>query len=93
MEGDFLNQFTGSASANVVTVLVLAIIYVFKKKCDHSKCKLHNSCIDVELSHSDDTSSKDDQDIQRQVKELVQKMLRRDVEGLPDEHKEGETFV
>ena len=93
MEGEFLNQFTGSASANVLTVVVLAIIYVFKKKCDHSKCKLHNSCIDVELSHSDDTSSKDGEDIQGQIKTLMQKMQRRDNQSLPHEHKEGETFV
>ena len=94
MEGEFLNQFAVSSSANVVTLVVLAVIYVFKKKCDHSKCKLHNTCIDVELSNSDDTSSKDDQkDLQREIKIIMQKMHRRDNQSLPVEHKEGETLV
>ena len=97
MEGEFLNQFAVSSSANVVTLVVLAVIYVFKKKCDHSKCKLHNACIDVELSNSDSTSSKDGkdgkEDLQGQIEVLVQKLHRRDNQGLPVEHKEGETLV
>ena len=93
MEGEFLNQFAVSSSANVVTLVVLAVIYVFKKKCDHSKCKLHNACIDVELSNSDSTSSKDDKDLQGQIEILVQKLHRRDNQSLPLEHKEGETFI
>ena len=93
MEGEFLNQFAVSSSANVVTLVVLAVIYVFKKKCDHSKCRLHNACIDVELSNSDSTSSKDDKDLQGQIEILVQKLHRRDNQGLPVEHKEGETLV
>ena len=94
MEGEFLNQFAVSSSANVVTIVVLAVIYVFKKKCDHSKCKLHNACIDVELSNSDDTSSKDDkEDLQGQIEVLMQKLHKRDNQSLPVEHKEGETFV
>ena len=92
MEGEFLNQFAVSSSANVVTIVVLAVIYVFKKKCDHSKCKLHNG-IDVELSNSDSTSSKDDKDLQGQIEVLMQKLHRRDNQSLPVEHKEGETFV
>ena len=94
MEGEFLNQFAVSSSANVVTIVVLAVIYVFKKKCDHSKCKLHNACIDVELSNSDSTSSKDDkEDLQGQIEVLMQKLHRRDNQSLPVEHKEGETLV
>jgi hypothetical protein len=93
MEGEFLNQFAVSSSANVVTIVVLAIIYVFKKKCDHSKCKLHNTCIDVELSNSDDSSSKDDKDLQGQIENLMQKLQRRNTKSLLNEHKEGETLV
>ena len=93
MEGEFLNQFAVSSSANVVTIVVLAVIYVFKKKCDHSKCKLHNACIDVELSNSDSTSSKDVEDLQGQIEILVQRLHKRDSQSLPVEHKEGETFV
>ena len=97
MEGEFMNQFAVSSSANVVTLVVIAIIYVFKKKCDHSKCKLHNTCIDVELSNSDSTDSKDDEDIQGQIEILLQtfkqKTQRRNHPGLHNEHKEGETAV
>ena len=93
MEGEFLNQFAVSSSANVVTIVVLAVIYVFKKKCDHSKCKLHNTCIDVELSKSDDSSSKDDKDLQGQIEILMQKLQRRNTKSLLNEPKEGETLV
>ena len=93
MEGEFLNQFAVSSSANVVTLVVLAVIYVFKKKCDHSKCKLHNTCIDVELSNSDDSSSKDGKDLQGQIEILMQKLQHRNTKSISNEYKEGETLV
>ena len=46
-----MKQFSGSASANVVTVVLVGFLLVLKtlvsKKCKHSKC--HSLCIDLEI--------------------------------------------
>ena len=91
MESEFLNQFAGSSSANVVTLLVLSLIYICKRKCQHSKCKIHNSCIDVELSHSDTVSNKDD--LPTQVKKNLQKMHGGDHQDIHVERAEGVSLV
>ena len=57
MESEFGKQFAGSTSANLVTILVLSLLWIMKKKCNHSKCKMHNSCIDIEVSKSDDSEN------------------------------------
>ena len=42
MDDEFMKQFSGSASANVVTVMLLGLIMIIKKcveKNKHSECK------------------------------------------------------
>ena len=52
MDDDFMKQFSGSASANVVTVLLLGVIMILKKcveKNKHSECK--SCCFSFELDN------------------------------------------
>ena len=52
LTGEFMNQFSGSAVANVVTLLGVALLMGLKKLCDRpSRCKshLHCPCLDVEV--------------------------------------------
>jgi hypothetical protein len=52
LTGEFMNQFGGSAAANLVTVAVLGVLVLLKKCCDRpSKCKshFHCPCLDVEV--------------------------------------------
>ena len=56
MDEDFMKQFSGSASANLLTVFVLGLLAIVKKCTDreyhHSKCT--SCCLSVELDKSDD---------------------------------------
>ena len=56
--GEFMKQFSGSAAANVVTVLLMGCLMLLKKCCDRpSRCKshLHCPCLDVEMMDREKT--------------------------------------
>ena len=63
MDEEFMKQFSGSASANLLTVGVLGLLAIIKKCADreyhHSKCT--SCCLSVEL----DKSSDDEDDLER----------------------------
>ena len=71
-----MKQFSGSASANVLTVLLLGGIMLVKKCLDrpsnysHSKCT--SCCLSVELDKDDSSSDADEKDIERGVQEKVE---------------------
>ena len=71
-----MKQFSGSASANVLTVLLLGGIMLIKKCLDrpsnysHSKCT--SCCLSVELDKDDSSSDADEKDIERGVQEKVE---------------------
>ena len=55
---EFSKQFSGSAAANGITVLVFGVLYALKKCCDRpSRCKskLHTCCLDIELTDKSQT--------------------------------------
>ena len=59
LTGEFMNQFGGSAAANLVTVAVLGVLVLLKKCCDRpSKCKshFHCPCLDVEVMDRSQTT-------------------------------------
>ena len=56
MEGattdEFWNQFVGSSSANVLTIMALGVFLGLKKLCNRDsrcKAKIHCPCIDVDV--------------------------------------------
>ena len=56
---EFSKQFSGSAAANGLTMLVLVILYGLKKCLDRpSRCKskFHSCCLDIEVSDKSQTS-------------------------------------
>ena len=55
---EFMKQFSGSAAANVVTVVLLGCLMLLKKLCDRpSRCKshIHCPCLDVEVMDREKT--------------------------------------
>ncbi len=57
MDDDFMKQFSGSASANVVTIMLLGLIMVIKKcveKNKHSECK--SCCFSFEVDNKTERS-------------------------------------
>ena len=78
MEEDFIKQFSGSASANVVTFVLVGVFMMIKRCMDrpsnysHSKCT--SCCLSVELDKDD--SSDDEDDIERGLQEKVEKRMR-----------------
>ena len=57
--GEFAKQFSGSAAANGITLLIIGVLYGLKKCCDSpSRCKskLHTCCLDIELTDKSVTS-------------------------------------
>ena len=78
MEQEFFNQFSGSASANVVTVALVGILMLLKKCLEqksnyqHSKCT--SCCLSVELDKDDEDS--DEGRVEKEVETRVREMLR-----------------
>ena len=57
--GEFAKQFSGSAAANGITLLIIGVLYGLKKCCDRpSRCKskLHTCCLDIEITDKSVTS-------------------------------------
>ena len=88
MDDDFMKQFSGSASANVVTVLLLGLIMILKKcveKNKHSQCK--SCCFSFELDNkterskhghrNDDDERASDSEDEESVRELHSKHHKR----------------
>ena len=53
VSSEFMKQFGGSAAANGITMLIMAVLYGLKKCCDRpSRCKskFHSCCLDIEVS-------------------------------------------
>ena len=53
MDDEFMKQFSGSASANVVTLMLFGILMLLKTclQKNHSKC--HSWCIDLEIENGE----------------------------------------
>ena len=53
---EFLNQFAGSSSANLITIVVVGIVLGLRKLCERkSKCKSHVHCCCLDLDVRDQT--------------------------------------
>ena len=53
---EFWNQFAGSSSANLITIVGLGFIWGLKKLCERkSKCKSHVHCCCLDLDVRDET--------------------------------------
>ena len=51
-DSEFWNQFVGSSSANMLTIIAVGLFWGLKKLCNRkSKCKthVHCPCIDVDV--------------------------------------------
>ena len=57
-DSQFLDNFKGSAVANVVSAAGFLIIYIIREKCKHSKCECDLRCFRCKCK--DDDSSRDE---------------------------------
>ena len=91
-----MKQFTGSASANVVTVLLVGLLLVLRtcvsKNCKKSKC--HSLCIDLEIDTENgeneknkDEHSKSDES-SKEGSERVHRLHKKHSEDLSKQHQE-----
>ena len=48
---DFLKQFGGSATANVVTIVLVMIYKFIEGRCKHSRCSSNTSCFKCETDN------------------------------------------
>ena len=56
-DAEFWNQFAGSSSANVLTILAIGLFLGLKKLCNRdSRCKSHIHCCCLDLDVRDKTS-------------------------------------
>ena len=95
MEDEFMKQFTGSASANVVTVMLVGFLLVLRtcvsKKCKKSKC--HSLCIDLEIDtengeneNKDENSSSDESS--KEGSERVHRLYKKHSKDVSKQHQE-----
>jgi len=83
MEDEFAKQFQGSAAANGLTLLFLAVIIGLKKLCDRpTKCKskCHTGCFDFTMVDKETLRGK-----------RVLKRMADPEDGLPRKRDSGET--
>jgi hypothetical protein len=52
ISNEFMDQFSGSAAANGITIAIFGLIMVLKRMC---KSHLHCCCLDVEVMDRDKT--------------------------------------
>ena len=74
---EFMKQFSGSATANVVTVLLLGLIMIIKKcveKNKHSECK--SCCFSFELDNKTERSKNGHPDNEREGEESDEESVR-----------------
>ena len=56
-DSEFWDQFAGSGTANLLTMLAVALLVAIKKLCERdSKCKSHIHCCCLDLDVRDKTS-------------------------------------
>ena len=57
---EFWNQFAGSSSANLITIVVVGIFLGLRKLCERkSRCKSHIHCCCLDLDVRDQTQPED----------------------------------
>ena len=70
MESEFVKQMTGSSAGNVLTAVVLFLLWTLREKCKHSRCKGHSVCCEIEINDQDSTEGRVREDVEVQVHEL-----------------------
>ena len=53
MDDEFMKQFSGSASANVVTVLLVGILMLLRTCLSKKHSKCHSFCLDLEIENDE----------------------------------------
>ena len=88
MDDDFMKQFSGSASANVVTVILVGFLLVLKtlvsKKCKHSKC--HSLCLDLEIDTNGENEKSEESDIENSKSDRSTQKSESSVHRLHRQH-------
>ena len=89
---EFMKQFSGSASANLVTGIVFIVIYIIKNKCKKSTCTSHAFCCDITVNDEEENDPEggegrnleraDTKKIPRQIEIKVHKLHSRVDQGV-----------
>ena len=59
-EGEFVKQLGGSGAANMLTVALLAIMWLCKNKCKRSECRGSTFCFSFKVNDDDEGSNEDE---------------------------------
>ena len=88
MDDEFMKQFSGSASANVVTVLLVGVLMLLKTclQKNHSKC--HSWCIDLEIENDEKQEDSDSSSAAEEGRRRVRKVHRKHGTHIPKQHEE-----
>ena len=88
MDDEFMKQFSGSASANVVTVLLVGVLMLLKTclQKNHSKC--HSWCIDLEIENDEKQEDSDSSSAAEEGRRRVRPVHRKHGTHIPKQHEE-----
>ena len=88
MDDEFMEQFSGSASANVVTVLLVGVLMLLKTclQKNHSKC--HSWCIDLEIENDEKQEDSDSGSTSEESRRRVRKLHGKHRKDLRKQHAE-----
>ena len=88
MDDEFMEQFSGSASANVVTVLLVGVLMLLKTclQKNHSKC--HSWCIDLEIENDEKQEDSDSSSAAEEGRRRVREVHRKHGTHIPKQHEE-----
>ena len=87
-DDEFMKQFTGSASANVVTVLLFGILMLLKTclSKNHSKC--HSFCIDLEIENDEKQEDSDSESVTEEGGRRMRRLHGKHNKDLQKQHEE-----
>ena len=88
MDDEFMKQFSGSASANVVTLMLFGILMLLKTclQKNHSKC--HSWCIDLEIENDEKQEDSDSGSASEEGGRRMRQLHRKHRKNLPKQHEE-----
>ena len=85
-QDEYWKQFTGSASANVVFIVVYFIYKFAESHCKHSRCSSRTSCCRCSIDNDDVNNKQRKHGLRHQFS--LQTMHSTDSEKVPPRHKE-----
>ena len=88
MDEEFMKQFTGSASANVVTIMLFGILMLLRTCLQKKQSKCHSFCLDLEIENGENDESSDSESASKKDGQRVRRLHKKHGKDVRKQHEE-----